>query len=86
MYYITLALQENLYVGLKKPNTNRTNTIQGCRPCGSLTKWNFKTSHLDGIFFFLVLCTSQNVVSSEGPKVWYQGEVERKLGCASSAI
>ena len=37
-------------------------------------------------FFFLVLCTSQNVVSSEGPKGWYQGEVEGKLGCASSAI
>jgi hypothetical protein len=30
MYYITLTLQqENLYVGLKKPNTNRTNTKSG---------------------------------------------------------
>jgi len=60
MYYITLTLQqENLYVGLKKPNANRTNTITGMQDLQFTHRMEFQNL-TSGQFFFLVLPTSQN--------------------------
>lgn len=72
MYYITLTLQqENLYVGLKKPNTNRTNTITGMHDLQFTHKMEFQNLTSGQNFFgFLDPRTNQNEVSSEGPRVW----------------
>jgi hypothetical protein len=72
MYYITLTLQqENLYVGLKKPNTNRTNTITGIQDLQFTHKMEFQNLTYEQNFFgFLVPHTNQNEVSSVGPWVW----------------
>jgi hypothetical protein len=43
MYYITLTLQqENLYVGLEKPKTTRTNTVKGMQALQFTHKMGFQ--------------------------------------------
>ena len=72
IYYITCTLQqENLCVGLKKPNANWTNTITGMQALQFTHKMEFQNLTSGQNFFgVLVLHTCQNDVSSEGPNIW----------------